>query len=81
METNQTFAIRDLASKCRSKSELYNMLERGSDLSSAQTRGHPKSLKGCNDGKYEVLKCSQIKVANVPQYKGLTVRNILKFAR
>ena len=31
-------------------------------------------------GSMKYLKCSQIKVANVPQYKGLTVRNILKFA-
>ena len=51
METDQTFTIRDLASKCRSKAELYNMLERGSDLFSAQARGHPKILKGYNDGK------------------------------
>ena len=51
METDQTFAIWDLASKCKIKSELYNMLERGSDLFSAQATGHPKILKGCNDGK------------------------------
>ena len=32
-------------------------------------------------GSKKYLKCSQIKVTNVTQYKGLTDRNILKFAR
>ena len=32
-------------------------------------------------GRKNHLKCSKIKVTNVPQYKGLAVRNILKFAR
>ena len=32
-------------------------------------------------GSKKYLKCSQINFANVPQYKGLTVKNILKFAR
>ena len=32
-------------------------------------------------GSKKYLKCSQIKITNVPQYKDLTVRNILKFAR
>ena len=61
IETDQTFTIWDLASKCRIKSKLYNMLERGSDLFSAQARGHPKILKGCNDGSMKYLKCLQIK--------------------
>ena len=34
MEIDSSFTIRDLSSKCRSKTELYKRQERGSDLSS-----------------------------------------------
>ena len=32
-------------------------------------------------GKKCYIKCEEMKVAKVPQYKGLTVRSILKLAR
>ena len=55
MEANNSFTIKDLSSKCKSKNELYNMLVRDGQLYLPQKRGHSEIPKRCDDGENELL--------------------------
>ena len=81
MERQQNFTIRDLAAKWRSKTELYNLLstEGGIYLPPKQDATQ-QYLRCLMMGKKKYLKWKDVTVIKVPQYKGLTVRNILRFA-
>ena len=81
MEVDNSFTIKVLSSKCKSKTELYNMLVRDGQLYLPKARGQSKILRDVMMGKKSYIKCDDVKVTKVPQYKGLTVKNILKFAR
>ena len=62
METDQAFTIWDLASKCKSKSELYNMLEReGQIYFPPKQEAIRRFLRDVMMGSKKYLKCFQIK--------------------
>ena len=82
MEVGNSFTIKDLSSKCKSKAELYNMLVRDGQLYlPPKQEATQRFLRDVMMGKKSYIKCDDVKVTKVPQYKGLTVKNILKFAR
>ena len=54
MEIDHSFTIRDLSSKYRIKTKLYNMLVREGQISSLEARGYTKILKRCYDGEKEL---------------------------
>ena len=82
MDTGVEFTIKDLASKCQSKSEFYNVLstDGGLYLPPIQdaTQGYLRSLMM---GKKECLKSANVILIRVPHYKTLTIPKILEFAR
>ena len=82
MEIDHSFTIRDLSSKYRIKTKLYNMLVReGQIYLPSKQEATQKFLRDVMMGKKNYIKCDDVRVTKVLQYKGLTVRNILKFAR
>ena len=82
MDQRESFTILDLASKWRSKTELYNMLAReGNIYLPPKQDATQKFLRDILMGKKRYIKSEDIRVIKVPQYKGLTVKNILEFAK
>ena len=82
MEIDNDFTINDLGAKCRSKSELYHLLstEGGIYLPPMQDATQ-KYLRDIMRGYKLYLKSSDVKLIQVPQYKGLRVWDIIKFAQ
>ena len=81
MERNSDFNVNDLAAKCRSKSELYNILTREGQVYLWPMQDATRQfLRQILMGEKLYLKWEQIKVVKVPHYKGLTIHYILKFA-
>ena len=81
MEQQYDFTIADLASKCRSKTELYNLLTREGKLYLPPAKDcTQKFLRRLMKGEKLYVSCSDVEVIKVPQYKGLKVSDILKFA-
>ena len=82
MDSSNQFTINDLAAKCKSKSEFYNLLttEGGMYLPPIQDATQAY-LRGIMMGKKEYVKSKNVMVIKVPLYKGLTVAKILRFAR
>ena len=81
MENKDEFTICDLSTKCRSKSELYNILIReGNIYLPPASECTQKYLRQIMNGTKEYLKWDSIKIAKIPQYKGLRVRDIISFA-
>ena len=82
MDQSNLFTINDVASKCRSKLELYNLLtsEGGMYLPPIQDATQ-QYIRQLMMGKKNYVKSEDIKVIKVPHYNGLTVAKILNFAR
>ena len=82
MDSNENFTVANLAVKCRSKSELYNLLTREEKiyLSPSKQDATQSYLRDILRGDILHLKWSQITVIKVSQYKGLRVKDIIKFA-
>ena len=82
MEMNVDFTIRDLAVKCRSKTELYNLLVReGSIFLPPIQDSTQKFLRELMLGDKQYINCNKVRVISVPHYKGLNVKDIIKFTR
>ena len=81
MDMNVDFNINDLATKCRSKYELYSFLttEEGVYLPPLQ-EATQKYLRDIIIGEKLYINCKMINVINVLHYKDLTVQDILSFA-
>ena len=82
MEQQFDFTVSDLASKWRSKTELYNVLTREGDLYLPPIKDWTqKFIRSLMRGEKEYVRCSSVHVIKVPHYKGLKVRDIVNFAR
>ena len=72
----------DLASKWRSKNEFYNVLTREGGLYLPPIKDSTQRfIWSLIRGEKEFVKCSSIKVIKLLQYKELTIRDIIKFAK
>ena len=81
MEKNDNFTIRDLSVKCKSKIELYNLLAREGKIYLPPKQDASQSyLRDILQGNKFYLRCDEVTVIKVPQYKGLRVNDIIKFA-
>ena len=79
MERHQNFTIKDLAAKWRSKTELYNLLSTEGDIYLPPKQDATQQYLHClMMGKKKYLKWEDVTVIKTPQYKRLTVRNILR---
>ena len=82
MEQQFDFTVSDLASKWRSKTELYNVLTREGDLYLPPIKDWTqKFIRSLMRGEKEYVRCNSVHVIKVPHYKGLKVRDIVNFAR
>ena len=73
--------VNDLAVKCKSKTELYNVLMReGNVYLPPKQDATQKYLRELLLGKKSYVKWSEVIVIQVPQYKGLRVKDLLNFA-
>ena len=81
MNQNESFTVSELAVKCKSKTELYNLLAREGKIYLPPKQDATQSyLRDIMLGNKFYLNCSQVVVIKVPQYKGLRVKEIIKFA-
>ena len=82
MEASSSFTIKNLAVKCKSKTEIYNLLIRdGNIYLPPKQDATQKYLRDLIQGKKLHLKWSEVIATKVPQYGGLKVRDLLRFAR
>ena len=81
MKDNYTFTVIDFSVKSKSKSELYNFLSREGDiyLSPKQDAAN-KYLRDLMMEKKLYVKCRDVLVIKVPQYGGLKVKDLIRFA-
>ena len=76
-----SYSVIDLAAKCKSKSELYNVLIRdGGIYLPPKQEATQKYLRSIMNGTKNYLNWKNIMVIKVPHYKGLTVKDIVEFA-
>ena len=81
MEQQYDFTVADLASKCKSKTELYNLLTREGKLYLPPAKDCTQNfLRRLMKGEKLYVSCSDVEIIKVRQYKGLKVSDILKFA-
>ena len=81
MNQNESFIVSELAVKCKSKTELYNLLAREGKIYLPPKQDATQSyLRDIMLGNKFYLNCSQVVVIKVPQFKGLRVKEIIKFA-
>ena len=82
MEQADVFTVNDLASKFRAKSDLINILSREGNVYLSPKRDVTQNyLRDLLRGEKLYVKTNKVVVVNVPQYKGLRVRDLLRFAR
>ena len=81
MDQSEKFTVLDLASKCWSKTELYNILIREKSINLPKQDATQKLLREIMMGKKMQIKCESMRAIKVPQYKDLTVNRILEFAQ
>ena len=82
MENQDEFTIYDLATKCRSKKELYNLLTREGNIYLPPIQdATQKFLRSLMLRDKDYIKWVNVKVTKIPQYKGLRVKDILLFAK
>ena len=76
------YTVNDLASKCRSKIEFYNILSRDGNIYLPPSQdANKKYLRSIMTGDKKYLTWDKVTVIKVPQYEGLTVKDILKFTK
>ena len=82
MEANQELNVMDVAARCRSKREVYNVLTTTGCLYPPPIEYTNKNfMRGILSGSKLYVKWSDVKVIKVPHIKGLEVANIIKFAK
>ena len=82
MDPVDNFTVLDLASKWRSKTEIYNLLSReGKIYLPPKQEATQVFLRDLMMGKKKYITCEEVKCIKVPQYNGLTVKNIHDFAQ
>ena len=81
MEVSNTLTVNDIAIKWKSKTELYKVLMReGNIYLPPKQDATQKYLRALMLGKKQYIKWSEVIVVQVPQYDGLRVKDLLKFA-
>ena len=81
MDQVENFTVSELAVKCKSKTELYNLLAREGKIYLPPKQDSTQSyLRDIMLGEKLYLNWDQIAVIKVPQYKGLRVNEIIEFA-
>ena len=81
MENINNLTVNDLSVKFKSKIELYNLLTREGDIYLPPNQDSTqKFLREIMLGDKLYIKCSDVNVVKVPQYKGLHVKDLLNFA-
>ena len=81
MEERRNTTVSDLAAKFKSKIELYNFLTREGEIYlPSKQDSTQKFLREIMNGGKLCIKCNKVSVIKVPHYKGLQVRELLKFA-
>ena len=76
-----SMTLNDLSSKFKSKIEMYNLLTWESYIYLPQKQDSTqKFLRDEMLGNKLYVKCSSVNAIKVPQYWGLYVRDLLKFA-
>ena len=81
MEPSDVLTVNDIATKWKSKTEIYNILAReGNVYLLPKQDATQKYLRELLLGKKLYIKSSEVIVIQVPQYVWLRVRDLLKFA-
>ena len=81
MEMNNDLTINDLSVKFKSKTELYKVLvQEGSIYLPPKQDSTQKILRSIMLGSKLYVKWGDVAVVKVPQYKGLHVKDLLRFA-
>ena len=80
MNNNKDFTIRDLSTKLKSKAEFYICWKGRQHLFPPKQHSTQKFLRNKLLGTKLYVKWDDVTVIKVPQYKGLFVRDLLKFA-
>ena len=81
MDMDHSLTVNDLSSKFKSKVELYNLLTREGDIYLPPKQDSTqKFLRDVMLENKLYVKCSSVNFIKVPQYRGLYVRDLLKFA-
>ena len=76
------YTVPELASKCRSKTEFYNILSRDGNIYLPPSQdANQKYLRSIMTGRKNYITWDRVNVIKVPQYEGLTVKQILAFAQ
>ena len=82
MDVDQEFTVADLSIKWKSKVELYNLLSREGKVFLPPIKESTQTfLRQIMHGDKRYIKLNKVLVIQVPQYKGLYVKDIMKFAR
>ena len=69
-----------MASKCRNKPDMYNLLTREEMLYIPPAQYSTQTfLRSLMNGDKKCIRCIEVKVIKIPHYEGLTVRDIIKF--
>ena len=82
MEEYTEISVNQIGIKCKSKKEVYNLLTtEGGYYLPPLADTHYKFISQILVGDKKALKWKDVKVCMVPHYKGLTIPEILQFAR
>ena len=80
MDNNKDFTIRDLSAQLKSKTELYNVLTSEAIFICPKQDSTQKFMWSILLEAKVYVKWDDVTVIKVPQFKGLFVRDLLKFA-
>ena len=82
MDVDYEFTVADLSIKCKSKAELYNLLSREGNIFLPPSKDWTQQfMRDLMHWDKRHIKLNKVRVIQVPQYKGLYVNDILKFAK
>ena len=81
MENFEEFTINEIATKCRSKKKMYNVITREGQLYLPPEKDATQNfLRSLMQGDKKWIIWDKVKVIKIPQYEGLKVKHVLKFA-
>ena len=82
MDVDNEFTVADLSIKCKSKNELYNLLIREGKIFLPPAKDWTqKFMRELMHSEKRHIKLNKVRVIQVPQYEGLYVKDIIKFAK
>ena len=82
MDVDNEFTVADWIIKCKSKNELYNLLSREGKIFLPPAKDWTqKFMRELMHSEKRHIKLNKVRVIQVPQYEGLYVKDIIKFAK